>query len=85
MALFAVVIFPSDQKDHIIHRLFNPDPDPPRSPYQIIPQVLYLIESDQGAIEVASQLGIDDPAPIEPPAIVAQLSEDDIEWIHSTG
>ena len=81
MALFTVVVFPSEQKDDILHRLHNPDPAPPRDPYQIIPQVLYLIESDLGTLEISRQLGLDHPAPIDPPARVAKLSEDDIAWI----
>ena len=78
-ALFAVVIFQNDQRDDILHHLYNLDPEHP--PYQIIPQVLYLIESDQSAIGITRALGIDDPALPEPPVIVAKLSESDIEWI----
>ena len=77
MALFAVVIFPSEQRNDIIHHLWNLD----SKPYQIISQALYLIESDQSAIWIARELGIDDPTLPEPPAIVAKLSESDIEWI----
>lgn len=76
MALFAVVIFPSEQQSDILQRLHNLDPDP----YQIIPQVLYLIESELGTQEVSRQLGLGDPFLIDP-AQIAKLSEDDIAWI----
>ena len=71
-AFFIVFISQSSQRNDIIHNLYNLDPEHP--PYQIIPQVLYLIKSDHGAPEIAVELGITDPTALNPPAIVTNLS-----------
>ncbi len=73
MALFAVVIFPSDERGDLIqtlHDLVSPD-----SPCQIIAETLYLLESDKGAPDIAQALGQGDPTDSDLPFHIEKLNE----------
>ena len=109
MTIFAVLLFQSEQEPdgnnpipHVIDRLYNLDPldhDPNSdqnvlAPCQIIPQTLYLIESDQEARTIATELGLVDNTPSTIPGaqgIVWRLTEPHIgrvphyliEWVRN--
>lgn len=77
MTIFAVVIFPSEQRHNTLQALH--DLVDPGSPCQIIMGSLYLIECDKGAPEIAQELGQRDPTDPDPPFVVEALHEGVLE------